>query len=153
MEKDKRLVIGADHAGYKVKQDLVEHLKKKGYDVLDVGTYDEASVDYPDYAVKVGHLVADGKFSKGVLVCGSGLGVTIAANKIGGVRAVTANDVESAKLSRAHNNANVLSIGARLIDSELASRVLDKWLETEFLGGRHERRLEKITLIEGEERR
>ncbi|MCK4267833.1 MAG: RpiB/LacA/LacB family sugar-phosphate isomerase, partial [Actinomycetia bacterium] len=125
----------------------------KGYDVLDVGTYDEASVDYPDYAAKVGHLVADGEYPKGVLVCGSGLGVTIAANKIGGVRAVTANDVESAKLGRAHNNANVLGMGARLIDSELASRVLDEWLKTEFLGGRHERRLEKITLIEGEERR
>ncbi len=152
MQSDKRLVIGADHAGYKLKQDMVEHLKKKGYDVLDVGTFDETSVDYPDYAVKVGRRVAEGEFSKGVLVCGSGAGVSIAANKIQGIRAAAANDIESAKLIRAHNDANVLTIGSRLVDPRMALRILDTWLETEFEGGRHLRRVEKITKIEKEER-
>ncbi|HEB12307.1 MAG TPA: ribose 5-phosphate isomerase B [Actinobacteria bacterium] len=152
MKSDKRLVIGADHAGYKLKQYLVEHLKKKGYDVLDVGTFDETSVDYPDYAVKVGRRVAGGEFSKGVLVCGSGAGVSIAANKIQGIRAATANDIESAKLIRAHNDANVLTVGSRLVDFQTALRILDTWLETEFEGGRHARRVDKIRLIEKEER-
>ena len=152
MESEKRLVIGADHAGFKLKQDLVEHLKKKGYDIQDVGTFDETSVDYPDYAEKVGRRVAEGAFPKGVLVCGSGAGVSIAANKIQGIRAATANDIESAKLIRAHNDANVLTIGSRLVDTEMALRILDTWLETEFEGGRHQRRVEKITKIEMKER-
>ncbi|MDP1808257.1 MAG: ribose 5-phosphate isomerase B [Actinomycetota bacterium] len=150
--KVKRLVIGSDHAGFLLKQDLVEHLRKKGYDVLDIGTADEGSVDYPDFAAKGARLVAQGKFSLGVLVCGSGVGVAIAANKVAGIRAVTANDPELARLSRAHNDANMLAIGARFVGPEAARAIVDIWLETAFEGGRHQKRVDKITLIERDER-
>lgn len=150
--KAKRLVVGSDHAGFQLKQDLVEHLRKKGYDVLDVGTADEGSCDYPDFAAKSARLVARGEFPVGLLVCGSGVGVAIAANKIAGIRAVTANDPELARLSRAHNDANMLAIGARFVDPEAARAIVDIWLETAFEGGRHQNRVDKITLIERDER-
>jgi len=152
-DKVKRLVVGSDHAGFKLKHDLVERLQKKGYDVLDVGSVDDGSVDYPDFAAKVARLVARGDFPLGVLVCGSGIGVAIAANKVAGIRAATANDVESARLSRAHNDANILALGARFVGPEDAGFIVDTWLETPFEGGRHQNRVDKITLIERDERR
>jgi ribose 5-phosphate isomerase B len=150
VNKDRRksLAIGSDHAGFALKQQLVEHLQKKGYDIRDIGCPDESSVDYPDFAAAVARLVAGPGFEKGILVCGSGLGVAIAANKIAGVRAVTANDLESARLSRAHNDANVLALGARLVRPASALEIVDAWLDTEFEGGRHQQRLDKIARLE-----
>lgn len=150
MKAEKRLAVGADHAGYALKRALVEHLSENGYDIVDVGTYSEESVDYPEYGAKVGELVGRSEVLAGILVCGSGLGIAIAANKVNGVRAVTANDLESARLSREHNDANVLSLGARLISEEKAKEIVDTWLATEFKdeNGRHTRRIEKIHEIE-----
>ena len=150
---NKRLVIGADHAGFKLKQDLAEHLREKGYEVRDIGTHDENAVDYPDLAAEVARSVGRGEFSRGLLVCGTGLGVAITANKVAGVRAVTANDPESARLSRAHNDANVLAIGARLVAADQARAIVDVWLTTDFEGGRHKGRVDKISRVEAEERR
>ncbi len=149
---NKLLIIGADHAGFALKQDLVLHLREKGYDVHDAGTLDEGSVDYPDYAAKVARSVARGDFPRGVLVCGSGVGVAIAANKVAGIRAVTANDPELARLSRAHNDANVLAVGARFIAPAAAREIVDVWLATDFEGGRHQQRIDKIARLEEEER-
>lgn len=143
-----RLVIGSDHAGVELKKDLVEHLREKGYDVIDAGPLEEASVDYPDFAVKVARLVAGGEFPAGVLICGSGIGVAIAANKIPGIRAAVANDIEAARLSRAHNNANILAIGARFTAPEIAATIVDVWLKTPFEGGRHQLRIDKISALE-----
>ncbi len=148
MTMDKSIVVGADHAGFKLKTHLVEHLKENGYDVLDVGTDNEESVDYPDYAVKVAQAVAGGRAGRGLLVCGSGLGVAIAANKVAGVRAVTANTVELARLSKQHNDANVLAVGSRIVEPDVAEEILDSWLDMEYEGGRHQRRVDKITQLE-----
>ena len=148
MTMDKNIVVGADHAGFKLKTHLVEHLKENGYDVLDVGTDSEESVDYPDYAAKVARAVAGGRAGRGLLVCGSGLGVAIAANKVAGVRAVTANTVELARLSKQHNDANVLAIGSRIVEPGVAEEILDSWLDMEYEGGRHQRRVDKITQLE-----
>jgi len=148
MKTEERLAIGADHAGVELKEVLVEHLNKKGYHVLDVGTTGPESVDYPDYALKVAEMVGRHEADRGILVCGSGLGVAITANKVEGVRAVTANDVELARLSREHNDANVLSLGARIVTDDQAKEITDAWLLTEFAGGRHQDRIDKITAIE-----
>lgn len=148
MTMDKTIAVGADHAGFELKTLLVEHLKENGYDVQDVGTHSEESVDYPDYAAKVAKTVASRRAGKGILVCGSGLGVAIAANKIDGVRAVTANTAELARLSRLHNDANVLAVGARIIEPGTAKEIVDSWLQTEYEGGRHQRRVDKITRLE-----
>ncbi len=148
MTMDKTIAVGADHAGFELKTLLVEHLKENGYDVQDVGTHSEESVDYPDYAAKVAKTVASRRAGQGILVCGSGLGVAIAANKIDGVRAVTANTAELARLSRLHNDANVLAVGARIIEPGTAKEIVDSWLQTEYEGGRHQRRVDKITRLE-----
>ncbi|POB09761.1 ribose 5-phosphate isomerase B [Sulfobacillus sp. hq2] len=140
-----RIAVGADHAGWPLKEILVNHLIDQGWDVEDFGTFGPDSVDYPDYANKV---VAAGDVERGLLICGSGLGMAIVANKTAGVRAAVANDVVSARLSRQHNDANVLTMGGRLIAPELAQEVLDVWLTTAFDGGRHIRRLQKIEQIE-----
>ena len=148
MTMDKKIAVGADHAGFELKTCLVEHLKENGYDVLDVGTDSKESVDYPDYAAKVAEAVACGRTGRGLLVCGSGLGMAIAANKVDGVRAVTANTVELARLSRRHNDANVLAVGARIVEPGAVKEILDSWLDTEYEGGRHQRRVDKITRLE-----
>ncbi|AUW94752.1 MAG: ribose 5-phosphate isomerase B [Sulfobacillus thermosulfidooxidans] len=143
-----RIAVGADHAGWPLKEILVNHLIDQGWDVEDFGTFGPDSVDYPDYANKVAVAVAAGDVERGLLICGSGLGMAIVANKTAGVRAAVANDVVSARLSRQHNDANVLTMGGRLIAPELAQEVLDVWLTTAFDGGRHIRRLQKIEQIE-----
>ena len=148
MTVDRKIVVGADHAGFELKTHLVEHLKENGYDVVDVGTNSEESVDYPDYAVKVAEAVVSGRAGRGLLVCGSGLGVAIAANKIAGIRAVTANTVELAQLSKEHNDANVLAVGSRIVEPGVAEEILDSWLDMEYEGGRHQRRVDKITQLE-----
>ena len=147
-----KIAIGSDHAGFELKQKIAARLKEQGHDVTDEGTVGSASVDYPDYARKVAHDVADGRTAFGVLVCGSGIGMAIAANKVPGVRAAQIGRVEEAQLSREHNNLNVLAIGARMTPEDDAYKIVDTFLKTSFAGGRHAQRVEKIAQIENEER-
>jgi ribose 5-phosphate isomerase B len=143
-----KIAVGADHAGFELKEKVREYLVKKGYEVEDHGTNSLQSVDYPDYAEKVAARVAAKEVGWGVLVCGTGLGVAMAANKIPGIRAAPCNDTISARLAREHNDANVLTLGGRLTDEATARKILDTWLATPFAGGRHERRVEKIASID-----
>jgi len=143
-----RIALGADHAGVALKADVQALLASRGVDIVDMGTVSEESVDYPDYAARVGNAVADGDVNIGILVCGSGLGMAIAANKVPGVRAVPVVDVESTRLSRAHNDANVLALGARVTPAPLAIDIVTTFLDTPFEGGRHQRRIDKIAALE-----
>jgi ribose 5-phosphate isomerase B len=143
-----RVVLGSDHAGYRLKEDLEELLKEEGHDISDVGTHSEEPVDYPPYCAMVGRAVVNGSADRGVVLGGSGQGEQIAANKVDGVRAALCNDLYTARLSRQHNDANVLAIGARIVAPELAREILKVWLETPFEGGRHVPRLEQIEAIE-----
>lgn len=144
-----RIAIGADHAGWQVKETIVKLLRQEGHTVHDVGTFSgDVPVDYPDYAYKVANLVAQGEYERGILVCGSGIGVSIVANKVKGIRAALVNSVELAKLSRAHNNSNVLALGARLTDLNTTIKIVKTWLATEFEAGRHQQRLSKIAKLE-----
>ena len=136
--------IGSDHAGFVYKEAIKAMLVDDGYDVVDVGTNDAASVDYPEYGVAAARVVQSGKAEFGVLVCGSGIGIEIAANKVDGIRAANCVTVEMAQTARAHNNANIVAIGQRLINLELAKEIVRTFLNTPFEGGRHERRVEKI---------
>jgi ribose 5-phosphate isomerase B len=145
-----RIAVGADHAGWPLKEGLIRFLMDRGWDVEDFGTFGDESVDYPDYAAKVGRAVAAGQVDRGLLLCATGLGMGISANKVPGVRAVTVHDLLSARLSRQHNDANVLTMGARVIAPDMAEEVLREWLDTPFEGGRHQRRVEKIQAIEHE---
>lgn len=146
-----KIALGADHAGFELKQKVKEYLGKKGIEVNDIGTNSTESVDYPDFARLVAHEVAQHRADYGVLVCGSGIGMAITANKVGGIRAANVSDEQDARLSREHNNANVLAIGARIIGDEKAMKIIDIFLNTQFAGGRHERRVEKIAAIEKDE--
>ncbi len=143
-----RIAVGADHAGWPLKEPLANFLIDQGWDVEDFGTFGPESVDYPDYAEKVAQAVAQGQVERGLLVCGTGLGMCIAANKVPGVRAAVAHDVVSARLARQHNDANILTMGGRLIALPLAQEILQVFLHTDFEGGRHARRIEKIQQIE-----
>lgn len=143
------IALGADHAGFELKQYIKEKLEEKNYTVQDYGTYSAESVDYPDFAAATANAVADGKAEKGILICGSGIGVNITANKIKGIRAANCLTPEMAALSRQHNNANVLTLGSRLVDEKTAEEIALTFLTTEFEGGRHERRVEKIHTLTG----
>ncbi len=143
-----RIMIASDHAGFPLKRDIAAFLAKKGHQVLDAGADGETSVDYPDYAEPVARSVASGAQDRGILICGSGVGMAIAANKVPGIRAVVALDVETARLSRAHNDTNVLALAGRMTGVEEARRIVETWLETAFEGGRHDRRLDKIRKME-----
>jgi ribose 5-phosphate isomerase B len=146
-----RVAVGSDHAGFPLKRDLQQYLKELGHDVEDLGTDSEEPVDYPRFCAAVGRAVRDGRAERGVVLGGSGQGEQIAANKVRGVRAALCNDLFTARLSREHNDANVLSMGARIVAPELAREILRTWLETSFAGGRHERRIRQIEDIEREE--
>jgi ribose 5-phosphate isomerase B len=146
-----RIALGADHAGYQLKDDIKQHLEQQGISVRDEGTSSAESVDYPDYARAVAHDVSEKRVDLGILVCGSGIGMAISANKVNGIRAANVSTEYEAQVSREHNNANVLTLGARIIGPEEAFRIVDMWLATQFAGGRHERRVEKIMAIEKEE--
>jgi ribose 5-phosphate isomerase B len=146
-----RIYLGADHAGFPLKEHVKASLSALGHEVVDVGTHAEESVDYPDYARQVGEAVARGDAEFGVLVCGTGLGMAIAANKVHGVRAIQASDPEMARMSRLHNNANVIALPGRYITPERADEVLAAFLGTEFEGGRHQLRLDKIDALEAYE--
>ena len=146
-----RIALGADHAGYQLKDQIKQHLEEQGIDVRDEGTSSAESVDYPDYARAVAHDVSEHRADLGILVCGSGIGMAITANKVDGIRAANVSTEYEAQMSREHNNANVLALGARILNPDKAFRIVDKWLATRFAGGRHERRVEKIMAIEKEE--
>jgi ribose 5-phosphate isomerase B len=146
-----KIAIGSDHAGYPLKSLLVERLNALGHEVVDLGTDSEASVDYPPYCAAVGRAVARGDAERGIVLGGSGQGEQIAANKVHGVRAALCNDLFTARLGREHNDANVLSMGGRIVGTGLAYEILDVFLDTPFEGGRHTRRLEQIAAIEKEE--
>jgi ribose 5-phosphate isomerase B len=150
MVKGIKMIIGSDHAGYDFKREIVDLLKAKGIEFEDVGNHTKESSDYPDAGIKVGEAISSGKAERGILICGSGIGMSIVANKFPGVRAALVADVEAARLSRLHNNANVLIFGERFLDPQKISAILLVWLETEFEGGRHQRRLDKIEALEKE---
>ena len=146
-----KIALGADHAGFELKQQIKQHLAQQGVEVDDRGTVSTESVDYPDFAKAVGDEVAARKADLGILVCGSGVGMSIAANKVPGIRAANVTTDYEAQYSREHNDANVLALGARVLEPQKAFEIVDKWLHTPFLGGRHQRRVDKITAIEKEE--
>jgi ribose 5-phosphate isomerase B len=146
-----RVAVGGDHAGFRLKLELVAHLKELGHRVDDLGTDSEDPADYPAICAAVGRAVRDGLADRGVVLGGSGQGEQIAANKVRGVRAALCNDLYTARMSREHNDANVLSIGARIVASALAREIVELWLTTSFEGGRHERRVRQIEDIEREE--
>jgi len=146
-----KIALGADHAGYQLKDQIKQHLEQQGISVWDEGTSSPESVDYPDYARAVAHDVSERRADLGILVCGSGIGMAITANKVDGIRAANVSTEYEAQMSREHNNANVLALGARIISADEAFHIVDKWLATTFAGGRHERRVEKIMAIEKEE--
>lgn len=139
-----KISIGSDHAGFELKEQLKSLIEEMGYEVLDEGTHSTDSVDYPDFGKAVGERVANKEADYGVLVCGSGIGISIAANRINGVRCALVNETLSAKLSRTHNDANVVALGARLIGKEMAEEIVRVFLSTEFAGGRHANRVNKL---------
>lgn len=143
------IAIGSDHAGFTRKQEILEHLQSQGHEVNDLGTYSKDSMDYPDVAVEVAKQVASKEVERGILVCGSGIGVSIVANKTEGVRAANCVNEEMASLSRQHNDANVLALGERLVDKKTALSMVDIFLSTPFEGGRHQQRVDKIHDLTG----
>lgn len=147
------IALASDHAGFALKNELKKYITEElGYECKDYGTYDENSCNYPEFAYKAAKAVADGECEKGILVCGTGVGISISANKVKGIRCVVCSEPFSAKLSRNHNNTNMLAMGSRVVGSELAKMIAKMWLEAEFEGGRHQKRVELITKIEnGEE--
>jgi ribose 5-phosphate isomerase B len=144
-----RYAVGCDHAGFPLKEPLVAELELQGHEVLDVGTSGFASVDYPVFALKVAHAIVGGRAEMGLLVCGTGLGMAMTANKVEGIRAVPVSDAFSARMARAHNDANVICLGARVVGPGMAVDILRAWLETGFEGGRHQRRVEMVMDIAG----
>ena len=142
------IAIGADHAGFALKQQIAESLRQAGHQVIDEGTNSADSTDYPDYAAAVGQAIASGSAERGILVCATGVGMSIAANKINGVRAALAANSDAVQLTRQHNNANVLALGANYTDAVRANQYVKLFLETGFEGGRHQRRVDKITQME-----
>lgn len=143
-----KIGLASDHGGYELKEHIREHLEKEGIEYIDYGTNSEESVDYPDYGRKAGEAIMSGEVDRAIVVCGTGIGISLAANKVKGVRCALCGDSYSARMSREHNNANALALGGRVIGKDLALEIVDIWLKTEFAGGRHERRVNKISEIE-----
>lgn len=142
-----KIAIGADHGGFKLKAEIVKLLTEEGFEFKDFGTFSEESVDYPDIALEVARTVQSGEFQRGILICGTGIGIGIAANKLRGIRAALCHDTFSARAAREHNDANILTMGERVIGPGLARDIVRVWLGAEFAGGRHARRVEKIDAI------
>jgi ribose 5-phosphate isomerase B len=143
------IAIASDHGGFELKREIVKYLTSKGYEFTDMGTCDGSiSVDYPDYGMAVAEAVSRGEYEKGIIVCGTGIGISIAANKVPGIRAALCTDSYMAKMSREHNNANILALGGRVIGNGIVIDIVETWLNTEFIGGRHKTRVDKITEIE-----
>ena len=144
MTNANKLIIGSDHAGFELKSKIISYFAERNTNVYDAGTYNTDSCDYPIIAKEVAKKVAAKQFEKGILVCGTGIGMSIAANKIKGIRAAVVSDTCSAKMSRMHNNANILCIGSRIVGEALAKDIIDIWLSTGFEGGRHEKRISML---------
>ena len=142
--------LACDHGGFELKEELKAFLKSVGIEPVDMGTFNEDSVDYPDFGVLVAEKISKGQLEKGILICGTGIGMSIVANKFRGVRAALVNDLYSSRFSREHTDANVLVMGGRIVGKELAKEIVRTWLETPFAGGRHQKRLEKIQALEME---
>ena len=139
-----KIAIGSDHGGFELKEIIKSYIEKLGYDYKDFGAYDKNSIDYPVISKEVARAVAGKDFDRGIVICGSGLGVAIAANKVKGIRAVTCHDTYCAKMSRLHNDANVLTMGGRVVGSDVACEIVKIWLESEFEGGRHQKRIDML---------
>ena len=139
-----KIAIGSDHAGFYLKEDLIKYLEEKNIEVKDMGPFDDSRVDYPDYGHAVGHEVIDNKMDFGIVICGSGIGISISANKVKGIRAALCSETYSARLARRHNDANVLAMGARLIGHDMAIEIVEAFLDEKFEGGRHINRVNKI---------
>ena len=142
------IAIGSDHGGFELKQEIMAHLKKRGLEYRDFGTYTPDSCDYPVYGRAVAQAVASGEYERGILICGTGIGISISANKIHGVRAALCGDCFSAEMTRRHNDANIVALGARVVGPGLALKIVDTFLDTEFEGGRHARRIEQMMALE-----
>ena len=142
------IAIGSDHGGFDLKNEIVRFMSEKGFMVKDYGTYDCSSVDYPDYGLAVAEAVKSEECDKGIVICGTGIGISISANKVPGIRAALCTDGYMARMSREHNDANILALGGRVIGVGLALEIVDIWLKTDFLGGRHKIRVDKISGIE-----
>ena len=148
-----RIAIGNDHAAVEMKMEIASYLKEKGHELINVGVDTKESCNYAEYGEKVAELVASGQADCGILVCGTGVGISIAANKVNGIRACACSDPLTARLSKQHNNSNVLAFGARIIGIETAKMIVDCWLEAEYEGGRHEKRIGYFTEIENKQKR
>jgi ribose 5-phosphate isomerase B len=143
-----RIAIGSDHGGVELKSDLAAFLRERGLEVIDLGTTGAESVDYPDFGEQVARAVVDGGADRGIIVCGTGIGISIAANKIPGIRAALVTDPFMARMAREHNDANILALGGRVLDADSARQCVAAWLDATFEGGRHQRRLDKISELE-----
>jgi len=143
-----KIALGCDHGGYELKEAIKKYITDKGAEVLDCGTHTTDSVDYPEYGLKVAEAVAEGQADQGILICGTGLGMSYVANKVKGIRCACVSDVFSAEMSKLHNDANVLALGARVVGLGLGLKIVETWLGTEFEGGRHQRRVDMITAVE-----
>ena len=143
-----KIAIACDHGGFQLKNALIKNMESQGYEVVDFGTYNEDSCDYPDYASQAARAVANKECDKGVVVCGTGIGVSICANKVKGIRCALVHDVFSAKATRAHNDTNMIAMGQRVIGEGLAIEILNAWLNTEYEGGRHDLRIQKMMALE-----
>jgi len=147
------IAIGCDHGGFELKEEIVKHLKERGTEYKDFGIYENKSVDYPEIALKVSLAVQSGETERGILVCGTGIGMSLAANKVRGIRAAALSDKFSAEFTRKHNDANILCLGGRVVSVEQGIELVDIFLDTEFEGGRHQRRVDAIMAIEEEQKR
>lgn len=145
-----KVILTADHAGVTIRNEVKQLLEEKGIPYEDAGTDGSASVDYPDYSLAAAKRIAAGEFDRGIFICGTGIGMSIAANKVKGIRCALVHDVYSAKMTRLHNDSNVIALGERVIGAGLARKIVETWLDTSFEGGRHNRRVEKITTYESE---
>lgn len=143
------VVVGSDHGGFALKEVLAAYLREKGLEVIDIGCYDTASVDYPDIAEKACREVTEGRCDWGILVCGTGIGISMAANKVKGIRCALVSEAYSAEMTKRHNNANMLALGGRVTGPDLAKHIVDAYINAEFEGGRHEMRVNKISALEG----
>jgi len=143
-----KIAIGSDHGGFKLRSTIKSHLENRGFEVLDLGVECEESCDYPDYALKVADAIISGKCQYGVLVCGTGIGISVAANKVKGIIAANCSDTFSAEMAKKHNNANIIALGERVVGQGLALKIVDAFFDAEFEGGRHELRVNKIKAIE-----
>ncbi|MBC2579595.1 ribose 5-phosphate isomerase B [Clostridium sp. DJ247] len=147
------IALGCDHGGYELKEEIKKHLEEKGIKYNDYGTHSKESVDYPKFSLKVAESVANGESNYGIICCGTGIGVSIVANKVPGIRAAVVGDVFSAKATKEHNNTNVVCLGARVTGGGLALLIIDEWLNAKFQGGRHQNRLDQLDEIENKYRR